>query len=167
MSRVLVLNATFEPIGVVPARRAVVLALAGKVDVLANTGEEITSERLRMSIPSVVRLRYFVKIPYRRIAPLSRRAIYARDHGACQYCSRPAESIDHVLPRSRGGAHRWDNVVACCRRCNSLKGDRLLSECSLRLRAAPRIPEEFVWIRAAAGTVPEAWNDYLPAPAAA
>ncbi len=167
MSRVLVLNATYEPIGVVSWRRAVVLALAQKVDVLADTGEELSSERMRVPIPSVVRLRYFVKVPYRRTAPLSRRAIYARDGGHCQYCNKTAESIDHVVPRSRGGAHEWENVVACCRRCNTQKSDRLLSECSLRLRRPPTAPEETVWIRAAAGEVPDSWHAYLPAAAAA
>ncbi len=164
MGRALVLNATFEPIGVVGARRAVVLALDGKVDVLAETGESLGSERMRIAIPSVIRLRYYVKVPYRRSAPLSRRAVYARDHFRCQYCHKPAESIDHIIPKSRGGAHEWENVVACCRRCNTLKSDRLLSECSLRLKSTPRAPEELVWVRLAAGNnneVPEEWQPYL------
>lgn len=167
MSRALVLNATYEAIGVVSSRRAVVLALAEKVDVLADTGELLASERLRVLVPSVVRLRYFVSVPYRRIAPLSRRAVYARDHGRCQYCENNAESIDHVIPKSRGGRHEWENVVACCRRCNTVKGDRLLSECSHRLRTVPRAPEEAVWIRVAAGVVPDEWHEYLPTSAAA
>lgn len=167
MPSVLVLNATYEPIGVVSTRRAVVLSLSQKVDVLAETDEVISSEQLRIPIPSVVRLRYYVKVPYRRSAALNRRAVFARDHGRCQYCDRPAESIDHVHPRSRGGRHEWDNVVACCRRCNTQKGDRLLSECSLRLRSTPQAPEETVWIRVAAGRVPEAWHDYLPTTVAA
>ncbi len=166
MSRALVLNATYEPIGVVSGRRAVVLALADKVDVLAHTGEILASEQLEIEVPSVVRLRYFVKVPYRRSAPLSRRAVFARDHGTCQYCDRTAESIDHVQPRSRGGRHEWTNVVACCRRCNTMKGDRLLTECSLRLRSQPTAPTEMVWVKVAAGTVPAAWQQYLERSAA-
>ncbi len=165
MSRVLVLNATYEPIGVVSARRAVVLSLAEKVDVLADTGVALSSERVQVLIPSVVRLRYYVKVPYRRTAPPTRRAVFARDNGECQYCGRAAESIDHVHPRSRGGAHVWENVVAACRRCNTAKGDRLLSECSLRLRSTPRVPAEIGWIRLVAGSVPPAWDAYLPAAA--
>lgn len=161
MSRALVLNATYEPIGVVSDRRAIVLALSEKVDVLADTGEMITSERLEMAVPSVVRLRYFVKVPYRREVPLSRRAVFARDQGRCQYCGKAAESLDHVLPKSRGGAHEWSNVVACCRRCNTTKGDRLLSESSFKLARKPEAPTQMVWVKVAAGTVPPAWNQYL------
>lgn len=166
MTRALVLNATYEPIGVVSARRAVVLALDEKVDVLADTGEYIGSATLTFPVPSVIRLRYFVKVPYKRTAPLSRRAVFARDHNRCQYCGKAAESIDHVIPRSKGGAHSWDNVVACCRRCNTYKGDRLLENCSLRLRTRPDTPTEYVWVKVAVGTVPAAWAPYLERAAA-
>ena len=160
-SRTLVLNATYEPIGVVPGRRAVILALADKVDVLAESDTRLASARLDVAVPSVVRLRYYVKVPYRRTAPLSRRAVFARDAGQCQYCTMPAESIDHVVPRSRGGQHIWENVVACCRRCNTYKSDRLLADCSLELRSTPTAPTQFVWLKVAAGTVPPAWTPYL------
>ncbi|MDH3681155.1 MAG: HNH endonuclease [Acidimicrobiia bacterium] len=161
MSRALVLNATYEPIGVVSARRAVVLALDEKVDVLADTGELIGSATLSLPIPSVIRLRYYVRVPYKRTAPLSRRAVFARDQGRCQYCNASAESIDHVVPRSKGGEHTWDNVVACCRKCNTYKGDRLLEHCSLRLRTRPTAPTQYVWVKVAAGRVPAAWTPYL------
>lgn len=166
MSRTLVLNATYEPIGVVSGRRAVVLALGRKVDVLADTGEHLGSEHLRVPIPSVVRLRYFVKVPYERHAPLNRRAVFTRDGHRCQYCDRAAESIDHIHPRSKGGAHEWTNVVACCRRCNAAKGDRLLDECSLQLRRPPTVPTKYAWVSVAVGSVPEAWNAYLDRAAA-
>jgi 5-methylcytosine-specific restriction endonuclease McrA len=166
MTRALVLNATYEPIGVISARRAVVLALDEKVDVLADTGERLVSANLSCPVPSVIRLRYYVKVPYKRTAPLSRRAVFARDHNRCQYCGRAAESIDHVLPRSKGGAHVWENVVACCRRCNTYKSDRLLENCSLRLRSTPAAPQEYVWVKVAVGTVPAAWTPYLERSAA-
>lgn len=161
MARALVLNATFEPIGVVSSRRAIVLALAEKVDVLADTGAHVGSEHLRVPVPSVVRLRYFVKVPFERHAPLNRRAVFTRDNGRCQYCNNTAESIDHIHPRSRGGKHEWTNVVACCRRCNSSKGDRLLDECSLRLRRPPTAPAKYAWVAVAAGNVPSDWTPYL------
>lgn len=166
MSRALVLNATYEPIGVVSARRAVVLALDEKVDVLADTGEIIGSTTLSLPIPSVIRLRYYVKVPYKRTAPLSRRAVFARDQGKCQYCGKSAESIDHVIPRSKGGAHAWDNVVGCCRKCNTYKGDRFLENTSLKLRTRPTAPTQYVWVKVAAGTVPPAWTPYLEKDAA-
>ncbi len=166
MSRALVLNATYEPIGVVSGRRAVILALAEKVDVLSETGKKFVSSHLEVAVPSVVRLRYYVKVPYKRTAPLSRRAIFARDQGRCQYCGKAAESIDHVIPRSRGGDHAWDNVVACCRRCNTYKSDRLLKDCALKLKTRPAAPTQYVWVKVAAGTVPDDWAPYLEQEAA-
>ena len=108
MSRVLVLNATSEPIGVVSDRRAVALTLGHKVEVLAASPHAFASERLVVPIPEVVRLRYFVKVPYQRTAPLNRKAVFARDEGRCQYCTKPAESIDHVVPRSPRRSARVD-----------------------------------------------------------
>ena len=86
----------------------------------------------------MIRLVHFVRVPFRTRVPLSRRAVFARDGHRCQYCSRSAENIDHVVPRSRGGTHTWDNVVASCRSCNARKEDRLPREAGLRLRRAPR-----------------------------
>ncbi len=161
MSRVLVLNATSEPIGVVSDRRAVVLTLDRKVEVLVEADKTFDSERLTVPVPEVVRLRYFVKVPYQRHAPLNRRAVFARDEGRCQYCTRPAESIDHVVPRSRGGGHEWTNVVACCRRCNTLKGDRHLHACGLELRRKPLAPARHLWLALSVGTMPDSWGPFL------
>lgn len=155
------LNATYEPLCVIPVRRAVILVLAEKADVLHDTGAVMRSERLRVPIPSVIRLRYFVRVPYRRRASLNRRAVFARDGSRCQYCSAPADSIDHVVPRSRGGQHVWENVVAACRPCNAQKRDRLLSETSMVLRRRPTAPKELTWITVAVGTVPSHWEPYL------
>lgn len=161
MSRALVLNATYEPLGVVPSRRAAVLVLGHKADVLHDTGEALHSERLTLVIPSVIRLRQFVKVPYRRRAPLNRRGVFARDDHCCQYCSAAAESIDHVIPRSKGGEHIWENVVAACRPCNVRKRDRLLHETSMVLRSHPSVPRELTWVVVAVGTVPSHWEPYL------
>jgi 5-methylcytosine-specific restriction endonuclease McrA len=161
MATALVLNATYEPLCVVSARRAVVLVLGEKADVLHETGAAMRSERLAVPIPSVIRLRYFVKVPFVRRAALNRRAVFARDAARCQYCAGPADSIDHVVPRSRGGEHVWENVVAACRPCNTAKRDRLLSEAGMRLRRHPRVPRERTWVSVAVGTVPQLWEPYL------
>jgi 5-methylcytosine-specific restriction endonuclease McrA len=161
MSRALVLNATYEPLCVVPSRRAVVLVLDHKADMLHDTGDALHSERLTVAVPSVIRLRQFVKVPYRRRAPLNRRGIFARDGHRCQYCGGAAESIDHVHPRSKGGEHIWENVVAACRTCNVRKRDRLLHETSMELRRQPVAPREMTWVVVAVGTVPELWAPYL------
>lgn len=155
------LNATFEPLSVVSERRAVVLVLDRKADVVHDTGAVLHSARLEVVVPSVIRLRAFVRVPYRWRAPLNRRSVFARDEYRCQYCGDPAESIDHVIPRSKGGEHSWENVVAACRPCNVRKRDRLLHETSMVLRTSPTAPRELTWIVVAVGTVPQHWEPYL------
>jgi len=161
MSGALVLNATYEPLCVVPIRRAVVLVLGQRAEVLHDTGDALHSEHLTVPIPSVVRLRTFVKVPFRRRAPLNRRGVFARDGHRCQYCGAAAESIDHVVPRSKGGEHTWENVVAACRPCNVRKGDRLLPATTMHLRTRPVAPRESTWVAVAVGIVPEHWEPYL------
>ena len=161
MSRALVLNTTYEPLCVVSARRAVVLLLTQKADLVADSGRRMHSERLSVEVPSVIKLRSFVRVPYRRRAALNRRAVFARDGSRCQYCAAPAESIDHVVPRSKGGEHVWENVVAACRPCNTRKRDRLLSETTMVLRRRPAVPRELSWITVAVGRVPDDWAPYL------
>ena len=161
MSRALVLNASFEPLCVVSGRRAVVLVLDEKAEVVHASGAQVHSERLCLDVPSVIRLRTYVKVPYRRRAALNRRSVFARDHHRCQYCGAKAESIDHVVPRSRGGGHEWENVVAACRPCNASKRDRLLAETSMVLRRPPTAPEHLTWVVVAVGQVPAHWQPYL------
>lgn len=166
MGRSLVLNASYEPLSVVPARRAVVLVLDEKADVIHETDVALHSERLTVAIPSVIRLRYFVRVPFRRSAALSRRGVFLRDSGKCQYCGKRADSIDHVVPRSRGGLHEWDNVVAACGRCNAVKRDRMLEETTMRLRRHPQTPNHLSWVEVAVSSVPTAWTQYLGTPSA-
>ena len=161
MSRALVLNASFEPLSVVSPRRAVILVMAEKAEVVLESGERFRSERLDLPVPSVVRLRYYVKVPFFRTGGLSRRGVFARDGYRCQYCGRHADSIDHVRPRSRGGTHSWENVVAACRRCNMAKRDRLLSETPMRLLRPPAEPPRSAWVASAVGHVPSDWLPYL------
>jgi 5-methylcytosine-specific restriction endonuclease McrA len=161
MGRSLVLNATYEPLGVVSARRAVVLVLDAKAEVIHSNGQSFRSERLSIDAPSVIRLRYYVRVPYQRRAPLNRRAVFLRDGGRCQYCGKKAESIDHVIPRSRGGEHTWENVVAACSRCNTAKRDRMLHETPMNLRTRPQVPRNLSWVEVSVGYVPEHWEQYL------
>jgi 5-methylcytosine-specific restriction endonuclease McrA len=160
----LVLNASFQPLCVVPTRRALVLALKGKAEVLHTNGHIYRSETLELHAPTVVRLNYFVKVPYRARASLSRRAVFIRDNYECQYCGRPAENVDHVIPRSRGGLHTWENVVASCRPCNSRKENRSPADVGMHLRHRPRAPHESVWILVAADRIDPSWTQYLRLP---
>ncbi|MDQ3964315.1 MAG: HNH endonuclease [Actinomycetota bacterium] len=164
MGRALVLNASYQPLCVVPVRRALVLALKGKADVIHTNGAIFRSESIEMHAPSVVRLNYFVKVPYRARASLSRRAVFVRDEFTCQYCGRPAENVDHVIPKSRGGGHTWDNVVAACRPCNSRKENRSPQDVGLRLKRPPTQPHESVWIVVAVDHVDPLWEQYLRLP---
>ena len=162
MARALVLNASYEPLSVVSERRALILVLAGKATAVVSRDETWHSESESYEIPSVVRLNRYVKVPYRRAVPVTRRAVFGRDGHRCQYCGGPAESLDHVTPRSRGGGHTWENVVACCRPCNVKKGDRTPDESGFRLRTQPGAPRRFGWIYASTGfQVEDAWEPYL------
>jgi 5-methylcytosine-specific restriction endonuclease McrA len=161
MRSALVLNATYEPLSVVPARRAACLVIADKADVVEDDGTVMRAATLEVPSPVVIRLRYVVKVPYHRRTALSRRAIFARDEHRCQYCGGFADSIDHVMPRSRGGLHVWDNVAAACRPCNLSKRDRTPDEAGMRLARPPRAPREMAWVTVAVPRVPEAWKPYL------
>jgi 5-methylcytosine-specific restriction endonuclease McrA len=157
----LVLNATYEPLSIVPARRAACLVLADKADIIEDDGTALHAQSMSLPSPLVIRLRYVVKVPYHRRAALSRRALFARDDHRCQYCGGTADSIDHVLPRSRGGLHTWENVAAACRPCNLRKRDRTPDEAQMRLARAPRAPKELAWVLVSVSRVPEAWKPYL------
>ena len=141
----LVLNASYEPLCVVPGRRAVVLLLSAKAVPVEDGEITLHSERATVTVPVVVRLTRYVKVPYAATVPLTRRAVFARDGGRCQYCSAPATSLDHVVPRSRGGPHTWENVVSACARCNHVKADRAISELGWRLRRPPVAPTGAAW----------------------
>lgn len=160
--RTLVLNVTYQPLSITTVRRALLLVLSGKADVVHTRPGAIRSSRMSVPAPSVVRLTYHARAPYRRRAPLHRRAVFARDAHRCQYCGNRAECIDHIHPRSRGGEHTWENVVACCRTCNVGKGDSLLSEGRYRLRRTPYAPEPLAIVAAMRSDAPMEWTDYLP-----
>jgi 5-methylcytosine-specific restriction endonuclease McrA len=167
--RVLLLNTTFEPLTALPLRRAVVLLVCGKAEVVHGdpSGIQLHSATDSVVVPSVIRLATYVRVPYRARVPLTRAGLMHRDRHRCAYCGGRAETIDHVIPRSRGGEHTWQNCVACCVKCNHRKADKLLSELGWRLRVVPRAPRGMHW-RLLAGVVdtdPQ-WLPYLGEPAA-
>jgi 5-methylcytosine-specific restriction endonuclease McrA len=161
MKSALVLNATYEPLSVVPARRAACLVLADKADVVENDGTYLRSASMAMLNPLVIRLRYVVKVPYHRRTAMSRRAVFARDDHRCQYCGCLADSIDHIMPRSRGGQHVWENVAAACRPCNLRKRDRTPVEAGMHLARPAVVPRELAWVSITVPRIPDAWKPYL------
>jgi len=160
MRRVLVLNASYEPLNLVNVKRAAVLVLKDKAEIIEKRGDYLHSEHMSMPFPTVIRLVYYVKIPYRSVS-LSRRAVFLRDGHICQYCGAKAESIDHVVPRSRGGQHTWDNVVAACRHCNAKKMNRLPSEAGLKIMRKPAPLPDHMWILSLATDIHPTWEPYL------
>lgn len=160
--RVLVLNTTYEPINVCSTRRAVILLLKDRADVLEADGPQICAERVSLPRPTVIKLRDFVNVPRSDRRRLSRRVVLARDGHSCQYCGSTRHlTLDHVIPRSRGGSTSWDNVVTSCSHCNTHKGDRLLAEIGMILRARPRLPRPTDFLIASPCAVPEGWAPYL------
>ena len=139
---VLVLNASYEPINICGARRALVLVLKGIARTEEEQGTTLHSHRAVMQMPSVIRLLEYRRIPHQTRA-LSRKNILLRDRNTCQYCgeilSANEMTLDHVLPRSRGGTSTWENLVACCHECNRRKGSQLLHELTdMKLTREPR-----------------------------
>ncbi len=165
MHRALVLNATYEPLAVVDHRRAVVLVLDHKADALDGTGRWLHAERIEVEVPSVIRLNRMVRVTRTHELTISRRGVFARDDHRCQYCGERAETLDHVVPRSRGGDHSWENVVAACRPCNVRKADKPLHDTHLRLVRPPVRPRRLSWIAVTVGEVPDQWRPWLPAAA--
>jgi 5-methylcytosine-specific restriction endonuclease McrA len=163
-SAALVLNATYEPLCVVPSRRAVVLVLTAKAVPVAEGDGVLHSAHDELAIPAVVRLARFVKVPYRATVPLTRKAVFARDGGRCVYCGAAATSLDHVVPKSRGGPHSWDNVVSACGRCNHVKADRGIAELGWRLRRQPVAPTGAAWRVVGSRRVDPRWRPYLDLP---
>ena len=159
-SATLLLNATYEPLCVVSSRRAIVLVLAEKAEPVDSAADVVHAERVSLPVPVVVRLTRYVRVPYPASVPLSRRAVFTRDGQTCVYCGGSATSIDHVVPRSRGGTHTWENCVACCARCNHKKADKLLAELGWPLRTMPTAPRGRHW-RLLAGLV-DADPQWLP-----
>jgi 5-methylcytosine-specific restriction endonuclease McrA len=147
MRQVLLLNATYEPLTTLPLRRAVCLVLREKAEVVHHdtSGALLRSATMSIGVPSVIRLRRYVRIPFRTRVPLTRAALMRRDNFQCAYCGRRAETIDHVLPRSRGGKHTWENCVASCMPCNHRKADRLLEELGWTLHVTPVVPRGTHW----------------------
>src|ERR1700740_1673026 len=162
--RVLVLNATYEPINVCTVRRAIVLLLKDKAELLERGRLELHSESSTIARPVVIRLITYVKVPrdaHRR--KITRRAVFARDSWTCQYCGSHSNlTVDHVIPRSKGGASSWENIVASCAPCNRRKGDRLPRQAGMHPRRPPRTPRAEIFIAVASPTIPHAWLQYLP-----
>ena len=161
-AHVLVLNQDYRALTVCSVERAVVLIHLHKAELVeALPGHFLRSPSVRFPWPSIVRLKMYVRVPYRKIM-LSRKNILRRDRFRCQYCgSRQKLTVDHVLPRSRGGRDAWHNLVAACTSCNNKKGSRTPEEAHMPLRRKPFRPSHVMFIRDYVGNLDETWKPYL------
>lgn len=158
---VLLLNSCYTPLRFVSYKRAIGLIFQGKAEIIEQCEGKISSPTKSYDVPSVIRLRYYVKVPFISRIALNRKSVLARDNYECQYgCGRKATTIDHVVPRSRGGQHDWMNVLACCAKCNSKKADKLLSELGWSPLKRPHMPSSSIWLTLGMVRRKE-WETYL------
>ena len=163
---VLVLNATYEPLNVCSVRRACVLLLKDKAEIVERLDRPMRSSTRSYPRPTVIRLVSYVRVPRYHARKITRRAVFARDGFRCQYCGTAGRlTVDHVVPRSKGGGSSWDNIVASCAPCNRRKGDMLPRQAGMHPRHKPRTPRAEIFIHVASPTIPAAWRQYLPAAA--
>jgi 5-methylcytosine-specific restriction endonuclease McrA len=165
MQQVLVLNASYEPLNVCSVRRAHVLVFKGKAEVIEELERPLRSATSTFPWPHVIRLVQYVRVPKSVQRKISRRALFARDGWRCVYCGTASTrlTLDHVVPRSRGGDSVWENVVTSCGPCNLRKGNRTLEEANMTLRLHPRPPAPVLFIHLAAPKIPAGWQPYLGA----
>ncbi len=162
MMRTLVLNAGYEPLTVVSFKRAMVLVMNDKASVIERVeNDPVIAGRRRFDRPVVILLTRYVRVPAARRQPVTRRGVLRRDDHRCGYCGKAASTIDHVMPRSRGGADSWENLVACCLRCNNAKSDRTPQEMGWELHRPPRAPHGGTWVVRGAERADPVWEPYL------
>ena len=162
-SPVLVLNQNYQPLNICNARRAIVLVGVGKAELLVNGRGRIRSISRTFPIPSVIRLIYMVKRPLMR-RRLSRRAVFYRDRFTCQYCGKETRelTLDHIMPRSRGGSHGWSNVVSACISCNHRKAGSTPAEARMGLMKEPKAPRPNPYFIFHLRPMLEEWKQFIP-----
>tara|TARA_B100000315_G_scaffold257791_1_gene307808 strand:- start:13291 stop:13851 length:561 start_codon:yes stop_codon:yes gene_type:complete len=159
---VLVLNQNYQPLLVCTAKRAICLIYLEKVEVLENYRREVHSPTIVLPLPSVVKLNRYIAIRGNDVI-LSRKNIFKRDHHLCQYCGRKGipMTIDHIIPREKGGKDTWQNLVTSCHQCNRKKGNKTLTDCDLKLLKKPKRPTRIHYIQKFVKKEQASWRQYL------
>ena len=160
---VLLLNQNYEPLTILKLKRAITLVILGKVDTIENeNGKLIHAISLTYRAPSVIRLKYFVKIKRKEIS-LTKKNIIKRDSHQCQYCGRRTGlmTADHIMPKALGGEESWENLVCACHECNNRKGDRSLKQSGMRLLKKPKRPSYFTFVLNEFGRPNDKWRPFL------
>ena len=160
--KVLLLNQSYQPLMTLGAKRAIILSFTEKVEVLERYADEVRSINLSIFIPSVIRLKDYVRFNKKRI-PLSRKNILKRDNYICQYCNSKSHfmTIDHIIPKDKGGRDLWENLVAACVPCNTKKGNKLLKDMDIKLSKKPKAPSFLFNIQKELSNSQNSWKPYL------
>ncbi len=160
--KVLVLNQSYEPLMVINAKRAIILVIKDKVEMLEKYAESIRSVKTKFDLPSVIKLNFYVHLKYKDIV-LNRNNLLKRDNQECQYCGETKKplTIDHVIPRNKGGQDTWENLVAACAKCNTKKGDFLLKNINMKLFKKPRKPSKIFHLQSYVNKNQDNWKRYL------
>ncbi len=159
----LVLNQNYEAMSICNVQRAIIMLYLGKAELVASKDSRaICSVSRRMPFPTIVRLLIYIRVPYKKIV-LSRKNILRRDAYKCQYCRRGDVplTIDHIVPKSKGGDDSWENLVAACVRCNNKKGDRTPDDARMALFKKPSRPSHITFMKHFVGRIDEEWKPYL------
>jgi len=160
--KVLLLNQSYQPLMILNAKRAVILSFTDKVDVIERYSSQIHSINLSMFLPSVIRLKNYVRFNKKNI-PLTRRNILKRDNYICQYCNKKSNfmTIDHIIPKHKGGRDLWENLVAACVSCNTKKGNKMLKDSGMLLNKKPKAPSLLFNIQNNLSNSQDSWRPYL------
>ena len=160
-NKVLLLNNSYEPISVITAKKAVIMYFLDKVDVVKKSKIVINSLYLKFNIPEVIKLKNYIYIKHSKI-PLTRKNILKRDNNTCQYCGKNKSeiTIDHILPKDKGGNDTWNNLVVACKRCNMIKGNYLLKDIDMKLIRKPFEPTKIIYLQNV-GKNNKSWHPYL------
>lgn len=166
--KVLVLNQDYSPLTVCTVQRAFLLVFLEKADLLeADQNEELHTVSTTYPMPAVIKVKKYIQVPYRGVV-LTRQNIFKRDHGLCQYCGIDGDlTLDHLVPRSKGGKSTWNNLVTACKACNAKKGNYTLEEAGLVLKRPPFKPSYIMFLRNNLGAMKKEWASYLNTPAVA
>lgn len=160
--RVLVLNQDYSPMSICTVQRAFLLIYLQKAEMLNVVADKfLRSVSDSFPMPSVIRIHKYISVPYRGVV-MSRHNIFKRDNYQCQYCGTSKDlTLDHVIPRSKGGRSSWKNLVTACKKCNAAKGDYSPQEADLVLKTQPYKPSYVMFIRDSSGYVQDEWRPYL------
>lgn len=162
-AKVLVLNQSYEPLTLCTVKKAIILLLLGKAEVvIKDSRKQVKSVSRALDYPSVIRLKRYIQMPYKKVV-LTRKNVLRRDGYRCGYCGRGdlPLTVDHIVPKAKNGTDSWENLVCACTSCNNRKGDRTPAEANMKLLIRPTVPSHILFIKNSMGRIEDTWKPYL------